>query len=128
MPTEKNTTCRFCTRSGRSKIVKVAAVAASHPPAAAATKDQPSVPAKQEEVLQMTLEELQREGAPPTACKAEPQTAGIKWNKGCANTPLGGSCNGLVLSSPHFCSGRGGSIATVKCLTDGDWGFVDAMC
>lgn len=82
----------------------------------------------QERVQEMTLQELEKEDAPPTSCRWAPQTRGIKWNVGCADKPLGASCNGIVLSGPPYCEGKGGSIATIKCLPDGEWGKIVALC
>lgn len=82
----------------------------------------------QDKIQEMTLQELEKEDAPPTSCRWAPQTRGIKWNVGCADKPLGASCNGIVLSGPPYCEGKGGSIATIKCLPDGEWGEIVALC
>lgn len=84
-----------------------------------------AVPAK---VQEMTLEELLAEHAPPTSCRTAPETPGVKWNVGCANKALGASCNGIVVAGASLCNGQAGSIATVKCLPDGEWGDVQALC
>jgi hypothetical protein len=76
----------------------------------------------------MTLQQLLAMDAPPTSCRGEPKSQGVKWNVGCANKALGGMCSGMVLSGPPFCEGKGGSIATIKCMPDGEWGNVQALC
>lgn len=95
----------------------------AHPKKAADKVQEPAV-----KVEEMTLEQLLAEDAPPTTCRGQPATNGIKWNVGCADKPLGGSCNGIVLSGPPFCDGQGGSIATIKCMPDGEWGSVQTLC
>lgn len=95
----------------------------AHPKKAADKVQEPAV-----KVEEMTLEQLLAEDAPPTTCRGAPVTNGIKWNVGCAHKPLGGSCNGIVLSGPPFCNGQGGSIATIKCMPDGEWGSVQTLC
>lgn len=76
----------------------------------------------------MNLSDLQKEDAPPSACRWEPQTRGIKWNAGCGNTAIGARCDGIVVPGPAFCEGQGGSIASIKCLPDGEWGDVQTLC
>lgn len=125
-PTVIPTKPLFKAKKGHAAVA--AASIAGAKPANAQKSDGLRVTPPEEQVEQMNWEQLMAEDAPPTACRWEPKTAGVRWNVGCANKALGSSCNGMVLAEPPFCEGRGGSIATIKCLPDGEWGEVDALC